>query len=335
MAKETIIPVFVPHLGCPHRCVFCNQHRISGQGKPATAADVARALQKARFLGIKNAELAFYGGSFTAISAEKQTELLTAAREGFSDGTVASLRVSTRPDCISEEILLRLRSFGVGTIELGCQSADDAVLSASGRGHDAACITLSAQKIKRHGFSLILQMMTGLPESTPAKDLATAKTLAALRPDGVRIYPTVILRDSELYDLWRAGHYTEHTVETAVALCADILPVFESAGIPVIRLGLNPTEELSSGEAVAGAYHPAFGELVRSELLFRLACEKIEAAPGEGGLCLAVAPRDLSAMIGQHKSNLSRLRAFCAPRSLRVVADAACPPREIQLTAES
>ena len=268
-ARECVIPVFVPHLGCRHECVFCNQRRISGSEKAATAATVKQAIEQSAALPRSGAkrQLAFYGGSFTAIEPERQEELLGAAAEAIGKGEIDAIRLSTRPDAIDETVLARLKRFGVETVELGAQSMDGEVLRLSGRGHTAEDVVRSSEAVKAAGFRLILQMMTGLPGDSAEKDIETAKKLIALRPDGVRIYPTVIVRDTALYDLWRAGEYREHTVEDAVAVCAQLMPLFEEANIPVIRLGLNPTEELSQGAAVAGAYHPALGELVRSRIL--------------------------------------------------------------------
>ena len=262
IARRNIIPVFVPHLGCPNNCVFCNQHRISGESSPATAETVKKTLMEGilKIPENSNIELAFYGGSFTAIPVEEQNELLDAALPFLHDGSIKSLRLSTRPDAIDDETLERLITYGVKTIELGAQSMCDEVLQLSGRGHTTLQTEASARLIKAHGLMLILQMMTGLPGDTKERTIETAKKIIALEPDGVRIYPTVIVEDTPLCDMWSAGTYKEHTVEEAVDWCAAILPMFEEAGIPVIRLGLNPSEELSGGAARGGAYHPAFGE---------------------------------------------------------------------------
>ena len=320
MARNRIIPIFVPHLGCPHDCVFCDQKRISGSPLPASGQDVTAALEKARAAGQSGLELAFYGGSFTAIEEQTQRELLEAAASYRADGTVTSIRLSTRPDAVDENCLNMLRSHGVATVELGAQSMDDGVLMASGRGHKAADTEKAARLVKAAGLRLVLQMMTGLPGSDRARDTETARRLIALKPDGARIYPTVIVKDTPLEQLWRAGKYREHTVADAVAVCADILPMFEKAGIPVIRLGLNPTEGLSAGGAVAGAYHPALGELVRSEILRRKAEELLRAVPAESFVTLGVAPGNVSAMIGQHRANIAALTASCGLGGLTVKA---------------
>ncbi len=320
MARARILPVFVPHLGCPNECVFCDQKRISGSPLPASRADVTSALENARGSGQSGLELAFYGGSFTAVRRQLQRELLEAARPYLADGTVGAIRMSTRPDAVDADVLAFLKSYGVGTVELGAQSMDEGVLAASGRGHTAADTVRAAGLVKAAGLKLILQMMTGLPGSDGAKDVESARRIAALGPDGVRIYPTVIVKNTPLEDMWRAGTYQEHTVAQAVAVCADILPIFEAADIPVIRLGLNPTAELSAGGAVAGAYHPALGELVYSEVLRRRAVELLRTVPAGSRVTLGVAPERLSAMIGQHRVNVIALREEFSLADLTVKA---------------
>ena len=319
-ARASVIPVFVPHWGCPHDCVFCNQRRISGQREPATAETVQEAMRQAAALpsGAKR-QLAFYGGSFTAIPVEQQEALLGAAQPWLASGELSSLRLSTRPDAVDMAVLERLRRYGVRTIELGAQSMDDRVLALAGRGHTAADVERAARLVKDEGFELILQMMTGLPGDTEEGALATADRLLALRPDGVRLYPTVIVRDTALCELWKAGRYTEHTVEDAVRVCAKLLPRFEAAGVPVIRLGLNPTEELSGGEAAGGAYHPALGELVKSRVMYeKMRVLLAELRPGSRAV-LGAAERSLSQAIGQKKENLRLLRDEFALTELKVV----------------
>ena len=318
MARARIIPVFVPHLGCPNECVFCDQKRISGSPSPASGADVDRALARARQMGTTGAELALYGGSFTAVSPALQQELLAAAQPYLADGTIRSIRLSTRPDAVDRAELAMLRRWGVQTVELGAQSMCDEVLAASGRGHTAGDTVRASALVKEAGLHLILQMMTGLPGSDREKDTDTARRIIALAPDGARIYPTVVVEGTVLADMWRAGTYAEHTVADAVAVCADILPLFEAAAIPVIRLGLNPTAELSAGSALAGAYHPALGELVRSEILRREAAALLAGVPAGSEVTLGVAPERLSAMIGRHRENVDGLRRAFSLSQVRV-----------------
>lgn len=316
--RRRILPIFVPHAGCPNDCVFCNQKRISGSLLPASAETVRIAVST--LAPGSGYELAFYGGSFTAIPETEQEVLLAAALPARESGAVSAIRVSTRPDAVTKEKLARLRFYGVETVELGAQSMCDEVLLRCGRGHTSADTVKAAKLVKDAGFTLILQMMTGLPGSGEARDIQTARSIAALHPDGVRIYPTVIIRDTPLEALWRAGKYREHTVEDAVRVCAHILPIFDAAGIPVIRLGLNPSDELSGGAAVAGAYHPALGELVRSRL-WRDKAESVLSGvePGED-VVLGVARSRISVMTGQHRANVSYLQERFALRSLRVCA---------------
>ena len=318
--KRRIIPVFIPHLGCPNDCVFCNQKRISGTLKPASPEDVTRAISEglSKIPAGAEAEAAFYGGSFTAIPAEEQVALLGAALPFLRSGRLSALRLSTRPDCIDGETLERLVSFGVKTVELGVQSMCDDVLLLSGRGHTAKDAETASALIKNAGLKLILQMMTGLPGDTPEKSEYTAKRLASLHPDGVRIYPTVIIRDTALYDMWRAGTYKEHTVEEAARLCARLLDIFEEAEIPVIRLGLNPTDELSGGSAAGGAYHPAFGELAASERYLARASSELERIRPQGDVTLIVAPGQVSAMVGQKRKNIIALSEKFGIKKLRV-----------------
>ena len=320
-ARESIIPVFVPHLGCPNDCVFCNQRRITGSQQPATIETVKEAIENAAALlpeGAKR-QLAFYGGSFTAIPVGEQEALLGAAREYLARGDISSVRLSTRPDAIDGPVLERLRRYGVETIELGAQSLCDEVLLLSGRGHTARDVENAARLIRAAGFKLILQMMTGLPGDSIERSVQTAEGIIALRPDGVRIYPTVIVRDTALFDLWRAGRYKEHTVEDAVEYCARLTPLFESAGIPVIRLGLNPTDELSGGGAAAGAYHPALGELVKSRVMLRRAETLLKDVERGSRVTLRVGAGKTSQMLGQHRCNAETLCGELGLEKLRVV----------------
>lgn len=320
-ARRSILPVFVPHLGCPHACVFCDQRRISGQQKPVTPQDVRALVQRSAALPRNGAvrQLAFYGGSFTAIPEPVRNALLEAGREAVRSGRVDSLRLSTRPDAVDESILSRLWSCGVRTIELGAQSMDEEVLRLSGRGHSAEDVRRASRLIRDAGFELILQMMTGLPGDTLEKSLYTARELVALEPDGVRIYPTVIVRGTELFELWQRGEYREHTVEDAVDWCARLRPLFDEARIPVIRLGLNPTEELSAGEAAAGAYHPALGELVKGRILLNRARQLLRDAPKEPSVRLGVRRSLLSQALGQHRQNWETLRKEFPQLELEIV----------------
>ncbi len=305
--RRRILPVFIPHLGCPHACVFCNQREITAA--PGSEAQNEPLDELNRLLDLPpdgtERELAFYGGSFTAIPASRQISFLEPAARALAGGRIHSIRLSTRPDAVDPETLARLRAYGVKTVELGAQSMRDEVLLRSGRGHTAQDVRDAAKMVLDAGFQLVLQMMTGLPGDDDDGAQYTAHELIALRPDAVRIYPAVVVRGTRLAELWRAGEYREHTVEDAVRVCAALLPLFEAAGIPVIRLGLNPTEELSGGAALAGAYHPALGELVRSRILRNRLEEQLSAMDCRGRTVLLTVPRNLlSQAVGQHRGNV-------------------------------
>lgn len=319
-ARACIVPVFIPHLGCPYACVYCDQRRISGQHGPVSEELVEHAIERAAALprtGTRR-QLAFYGGSFTAIPAEEQIRLLTPAKAAIDRGEIDCVRLSTRPDAIDAETLERLRAFGVETIELGAQSMDDEVLRLSGRGHTASDVAAASRLIRGAGFQLVLQMMTGLPGDSPGRAIETARRIISLRPDGVRIYPTVIVRGTELHERYLKGEYREHTVEDAVSICAKLVPLFERTGIEVIRVGLDPTEELSGGEAVAGAYHPALGELVRSRIWLDKARRLLRDVPSGAGVVLGAPREKLSQVIGQKRGNLRTLCEELGLRELRV-----------------
>lgn len=312
--------MFVPHLGCPNDCVFCNQRRISGEKEAATALTVKTAIENSAALTPQGTrrQLAFYGGSFTAIPVSQQEELLSAASQYLEDGTISSIRLSTRPDAIDETVLKRLAHYGVSTVELGAQSMCDEVLALSGRGHTAKAVEDASRLIKEKGFELVLQMMTGLPGDNKERSIETARRMIALHPDAVRVYPTVIVKDTALFDLWQAGHYAEHTVEDAVNVCAEIVPLFEAAEIKIIRLGLNPTEELSSGAAVGGAYHPALGELVYSRIMRNKAEILLKGCKGRD-VTLGVNRSDVSKAVGQHRRNVDFLVSEHALKSLKII----------------
>ena len=306
--KHVNVALFVPHLGCPHTCVFCNQRTISGQTQPLTQEKIRAACETARDCehDVANSEIAFFGGSFTAIDRQEMIACLEAARP-YVGRDFGGVRISTRPDCVDDEVLSLLREYGVTAIELGAQSMNDTVLALNERGHTAEDTSAACERIRRHGFSLGLQMMTGLYGSDEEKDRQTARRFVELHPDTVRIYPTVVLEHTRLADLWRWGEYAPPTLEDSVALCASLLRLFRENGIRVIRLGLHSGGNVEEG-FLAGVYHPAFGELCESRIFRDMAEERLRALPA-GAYTLRVNPRDLSKMIGQKKSNLAYFRA--------------------------
>jgi len=317
MPRRRIIPVFVPHAGCRHQCVFCDQRQISGAESPVTPETLLRILDESLPHSGEGAELAFYGGSFTAIETQTQEALLQAAQPYLADGRLASLRCSTRPDAIDAAAIARLRRYGLTTVELGCQSMDDAVLRASGRGHTAQDCAEAIRLLKREGFTVVAQMMTGLPGSSPESDLRTAERLIDLQPDGVRIYPTVVVDHTPLAALYRRGDYVPQTVEAAAELCAQLWERFRAADLTVLRVGLNPSDSLN-GAVLAGPYHPAFGELVLGRMFLRRARPLLEPMRGQKQVTLCVASRNISRMVGQKRANLRALENEFSIETLKI-----------------
>ncbi|MBE6740982.1 MAG: radical SAM protein [Ruminococcaceae bacterium] len=296
--KKGNISIFVPHLGCPQQCSFCNQKTITGKEKQPTPEDVKNAVETALKRKGFEYEIAFFGGSFTAIDREYMKSLLEAAGEYVKNGRVSGIRISTRPDFIDEEILGVLKEYGVTSIELGAQSMDDEVLKANLRGHSAEDVENASRLIKEQGFELGLQMMTGLYKDTDEKAIQTAKKLIALKPATVRIYPTVVLKNTYLAELFEKEIYKPQTVDDAAQLCTKLLPLFEEADIKVIRLGLHASDDIKKN-MVAGAYHEAFGEIVQSRIMLN----KILRYP-PGSYEVMVNPKSVSKLKGNQKRNI-------------------------------
>ena len=274
------IPIFVPHKGCPFDCVFCNQKHITGTQDEVTRDTVKNTIKEyLKTLPREDSyiEAAFFGGSFTGIERDLQELFLSTAYEFVKLGEIDGIRLSTRPDYIDEEILDRLKKYGVTTIELGVQSLDDEVLKLSGRGHDSSVVKKSVKLIKEYGFSLGLQMMTGLLGDTNEKSLKTADDIISLRPDFVRIYPTLTVKDTHLEKLYNEGKYKPQTVDEAVELCKELMIKFQKADIRVIRVSLQTTDEISpGGSIVAGPYDAQFREIVESEIYLDKIIKKIK-----------------------------------------------------------
>lgn len=309
--KHANLSVFVPHAGCPHQCSFCDQRAISGtQTAPdgaAVAALCARAEGELAARG-RTAQIAFFGGSFTAVPRAYMIELLKAAQPFLGRGVFTGVRISTRPDCVDDETLDTLARYGVTAVELGAQSMDDAVLSKNGRGHTAVDTERAAALVRAHGLELGLQMMTGLYSADETSDEASARRIAALSPATVRIYPTLVLEGTRLAALWRAGLYRPQTLKQAVKLGARLLDFFEVRGVRVIRMGLHAQPSLLEN-LLAGPYHPAFRELCEGALLYERAERLLRGLP-PGRYRLYVAPGSVSKLCGHGARPAQRLRAM-------------------------
>lgn len=294
-----IIPIFVPHEGCPNDCAFCNQRTISGKSIAPTTGEARRTIEEYLSGGKTAEQIAFFGGSFTGIDVKKQNEYLSLAEEYIKKGLVKSIRLSTRPDYIDGDTVQRLISYGVKNIELGAQSMDEEVLRLAKRGHSSHDVVRAAEIIKESGVILGLQMMTGLPGDTPQKCLYTAKRFKELGAKETRIYPTVVLKGTYLEKMLEKGEYTPQSVEDAVEISAKIYRFFKQNDISVLRIGLPDGEDLRKNY-VAGAYHPSLGEMVISRDLRN----HIEEEAHYGKVDVLVNPRFLSKVNGNRKCNI-------------------------------
>lgn len=280
--KNYIIPIFIPHYGCEHECVFCNQHKITGAQTNVTAAFIKQTIEEhLRSINVdRPVEVAFYGGSFTALSIAKQNQLLETAHALLRKKRIHYIRISTRPDCIDDSILQNLLLHGVSTIEIGVQSFEDEVLRAAHRGHTEADIVYAISCIRKTPLYLGLQLMPGLPKDTWKTMMGTLDKVIAVKPDFVRIYPTIVLQSTKLAELFHKNEYQPLSLKQAAMYCALMHLAFKQNGIKVIRTGLQATEQLSGSEAVlAGPYHPAFGEMAEMHLFQFMICQLLERLP--------------------------------------------------------
>lgn len=337
MARHINVPVFIPHLGCPNQCVFCNQRTISGTEHfdPDGVRDIIEeALSTAA--PDDECEIAFFGGSFTGIDRALMLRLLSISDEFYDAGRISSVRCSTRPDYIDDEILDILAEHHVETVELGLQSTCDDVLSASRRGHTRDDEERACRLITARGFSLVGQMMIGLPDSTLEKELETARFIIESGAVGARIYPTVVFKDTPLCTLAECGEYAPLSVDDAVERSASVLSLFVDAGIPVIRIGLCSSENLSSEDKYfAGPNHPALGELVESRLYLKRITEKIESGEIRPSSVRIHIPRGAtSKAIGQKRENKRRLREHFGFDRLTFIEEESLPEYNVEISEE-
>ena len=315
--KHYVIPIFVPHLGCPNDCVFCNQKSISGQQKMITKEEIKNTidfyLENIKDKQAKK-EVAFFGGSFTGIDVEKQEEFLQTAYQYIKNGKIDSIRISTRPDYINKAILKRLKKYRVKTIELGVQSANDYVLKQSRRNHTFEDVKKASKLIRRYRFNLGHQMMIGLPESTKIDEINTAKELIKLKPQMVRIYPVLVIKNTKLEKDYLDKKYKPLTVVQAIETCKEIVPMFMKKKIEIIRIGLQNTDEITDpsikgSEVVAGPYHPAFRQLVESSLWYDNIVERIkELNVKVKKVQITVNPKDVNNVVGHKRENIDMLK---------------------------
>ena len=316
------IPIFIPHLGCPNACVFCNQRSISGKNRfdpSRVEAEIEASLSTAG--ADDQVEIAFFGGSFTGIDRDLMIDLLARAERYVKEGRVLGIRLSTRPDYIDREVLEILSRYSVKTVELGLQSMDDGVLAASKRGHTAAQAVAACRLVKQYGFSLIGQMMIGLPASDTEKEVGTARALCELGVDGVRVYPTVVFEETELCEMAKSGEYSMLTLEDAVFRTKEVLKVFDEHNVPCIRVGLCASENLASDKVYGGANHSAIGELAMGEIYYERMCRLLERCGDVTGKTVVfyVARGAVSRAVGQKRKNVERICKKYSPLRVKVL----------------
>jgi histone acetyltransferase (RNA polymerase elongator complex component) len=321
-----IVPFFISHRGCPHQCVFCDQRTIAGSdGSFPSAHEIQEKI--ARYSAARpgsSVVAAFYGGSFTCLSRQDQLRLLKPLQPLLAVGKVASIRLSTRPDAIDSDVLTLLRSMGVQTVELGVQAMDDDILIDAGRGHTVNDVVRAADVLRDYGFSFGVQLMPGLPGDDRIRSLRSLSRALALRPAFLRIYPTIVLAGTPLAEHFMAGAYQPLTLQAAVTLCKIMLHRCLQANVPIIRMGLQPTADLdNAGVVLAGPYHPAFRQLVESELCYDL----VVALLGDGkrtceSVTITCSPSRIADVVGQRRANSERLLREHGVRLAAVRADA-------------
>lgn len=317
MKKEYIIPIFVPHLGCKKCCTFCNQRKISGETKQVTAKDVTDTIEYylKNFKDEENyVEVAFFGGSFTAIDKLKQEELLSAVQPYIKSKKVDSIRLSTRPDAIDKPILKMLKKYHVKTIELGVQSTNNYILERCKRGHDFEDVEKASKLIRFNGFNLGHQMMVGLPESSEKDDIQTAKDIIKLKPKMVRVYPVLVIKGTELEEEFNRGEFVPLTVGQAVERSTEIVKLFNQKRIQVIRVGLQNTDTITDiknkeSEVIAGPYHPAFGQLVEDAIWYDRIVNEIKKINAKVvRVEIEANPKNINNIVGHKKENINKLK---------------------------
>ncbi len=307
--KHTTVALFVPHRGCPHQCSFCNQKSISGECKTITEKDVHSAVEIAlKNPELENGEIAFFGGSFTAIERSYMTELLQAAKVHIDGKKFRGIRISTRPDAVDDEICRILKENKVVAVELGAQSLDDKVLSLNKRGHTVRDVENAVSLLKKYGFETGLQMMTGLYGSDDNESLETGRKIINLHPDTVRIYPTVVIENTPLAQLYKSGKYKAQTVDSAADICARLIEMFNKANIRIIRVGLHSGGGVEQ-DYVAGAFHPAFKEICESRIYLNRIKEQLDKFSVRR-LYVYVPEGAVSQAMGHKKENIKKLEAL-------------------------
>lgn len=308
--KHYNIPIFISHFGCPNACVFCNQKKINGRETDVTMEDLKETIETYLETLPKNSkkEVAFFGGTFTGISFDLQRQYLETVHKYIKKGLIDGIRLSTRPDCINKEIVEQLKKYGVTSVELGVQSLDEKVLKATARYYPVEIVAEACSLLKKYDIELGIQLMIGLPESTFESDLLTAERALEMKPDVARIYPTLVIKGTKMEEMFKNGEYKALSIEEAVERTRKIYSLLESRGVNVIRVGLQPSEDLrEEGVVLGGPFHPAFRELVETEIYYNFFSSIAER---EKRLDIRANEKNISKLVGIKKANRARLKEY-------------------------
>ncbi len=336
-----IIPIFIMNRGCPHRCTFCNVRLTAGTHRERLSEAEFRDTVQRHFESIKrqtdHIQIAFFGGNFTGMNKNDQIDLLRLAEPFIKQGLVNSVRISTRPDYIEPECLERLKAFNVTTVEIGAQSMVDNVLNLANRGHSAADVTKAMRMLTEGGFETVVHLMAGLPGDNPSHFKDTVEKIISLKPNMVRIHPTIVFADTHLEKDYLNGNYVPLSLTEAIEICKCALIKFEEAHIPVIRLGLQTTREMETpGSIIAGPYHPAFRSLVEESFFYDMAFSLLQAErPQNKGVTFIVSPKDVSSFRGQKNRNLKKIKAYFDLADIKVLSDPHQPRRSLNIKSDN
>ncbi len=326
------IPIFIPHLGCPNQCIFCNQRFISGH-VDFSEDDVDRQiLEVLSTAGDKKPEIAFFGGSFTGIDRALMVRLLDLAQGYVNSGRVCAIRMSTRPDYIDEEIISILKKYTISCVELGIQSVNDRILSYLKRGHTVADTENAIMLLKKHNIPFIGQMMVGLPLATLDDEIACAKFICAHGAVGSRIYPTIVFKQTELEKITALNEYIPLSCDDAVERSAKVLDIFVKSNVPCIRIGLCESESLHSDDTfVAGPNHPSLGELIKSRVYFNKICDILDKNTFSRNIIIFCPEGAVSQVIGNGKANITKIKESYGFKSIKVQEDTALNTYDIKI----
>ena len=343
MKTHAIIPIFIPHKGCPHDCVFCNQRRITARTETPSVLDIEQIIERnlstIEKSGIKEVEIAYFGGSFTGLDVEEQSRLLEPAVRYKAGGRIRRIRLSTRPDYIDDAIIAHLKAHNVDAVELGAQSFDDDVLAASGRGHTAAQTVAAFESLKAAGFETALQLMSGLPSSTPLSDINSAKITAALQPTATRLYPSVILKDTALHDMYTSGKYIPPSQSEMLDTVKQMYIILNEANVKIMRVGLKSTDVINAeSDALSGSYHPAFRQLVESSIAYDKILNQIDKTipplqcAEQQSITIYANSSSLSNAAGHKGSNRKALQKSYPSSTINFKADDSLPDNTYKVT---